>query len=79
MAKAWNRFLVGGKRKKGNEGGKKRTRRHARTVLFGKGGVDDGIHTRGGECVYARLEGRVVGSYLVGSAALSTSLSEGWV
>lgn len=34
MAKAWNRFLVGGKRKKGNEGGKKRTRRHARTVLF---------------------------------------------
>ena len=75
MAKAWNRFLVGEKRKKGNEGGKKRTRRHARTVLFGKGGVDD-VYAAS---VYARLEDRVVGSYLVGSAALSTSLSEGWV
>lgn len=40
--KAWNRFLVGEKKEKEKEK-KKRTRRYVRTVLFGKGGADDGI------------------------------------
>lgn len=70
VVKAWNRFLVGEKKEKEKE---KKRGRNVTFVRFYLGKVARMM-------VYSRrLEGRVVGSYLVGSAALSTSLSEGWV